>query len=99
MNFELDTSKNRKKIAHDDGAVHFLKSQKIKNLYLYIERERDFPRFAVYVLRKAINFALPASRWKHKATDLRFRPDGHFLELQDFDTITTEIQAIFFHFE
>ena len=36
MNFELDTSKNREKITDHDGVVRFLKSQKIKKLYIDI---------------------------------------------------------------
>ena len=36
MNFELDTSKNREKFTDHDGVVRFLKSQKIKKLYIDI---------------------------------------------------------------
>ena len=36
MNLELDTSKNREKFTDHDGVVRFLKSQKIKNLYIDI---------------------------------------------------------------
>ena len=35
MNFELDTSKEREKFTDHDGGVRFLKSQKIKKLYVY----------------------------------------------------------------
>ena len=33
--FELDTSKKREKFTDHDGVVRFLKSQKIKKLYIY----------------------------------------------------------------
>ena len=36
MSFELDTSKNRQKFTDHDGVVRFLKSQKIKKLYIAI---------------------------------------------------------------
>ena len=35
LNFELDTSKEREKFTDHDGGVRFLKSQKIKKLYVY----------------------------------------------------------------
>ena len=35
MNFELDTSKEREKFTDHDGGIRFLKSQKIKKLYIY----------------------------------------------------------------
>ena len=35
MNFELDTSKEREKFTDHDGGVRFLKSRKIKKLYIY----------------------------------------------------------------
>ena len=40
---ELDTSKEREKFTDHDGGVRFLKSQKIKKLYVY-KGENGSPR-------------------------------------------------------